>query len=304
MLLLQSWVDQFLDYLISERNLSINTQQAYKSDLANFCGFLQSLNIRQWQDVTSEHLKHWLSTLVKTKKTASTQARMLAAIRQFYAFLHDNDLLELNPTEGIATPKHRRPLPDVLSQKDILNILQCLKTQSKKPSKNLRTCRDLALLELLYAAGLRASELCGLRLENILMEQGVVRVSGKGNKERMVPMGKPAQSALADYLEDCRPLLLKKRQSPYVFVGYRLRPLSRMSLFKIVRKAALIAGVTKTIYPHMLRHAFATHLLEGGADLRSVQEMLGHKDISTTEIYTHVQEKQLQKVMEQFHPLG
>jgi integrase/recombinase XerD len=213
----------------------------------------------------------------------------------------------MNPVAEVIGPRRRRPLPVVPSRAEMERLVEA---PGARPAGSLmstvtaRALRDRAALELLYAAGLRASELCRLRMDELHGELGVVRPTGKGSKERVVPVGRPALAALHAYLADGRPRLLKGRPSDYVFIGNAGRPLSRMALFKIVRRYAKVAGITRKLSPHKLRHAFATHLLQGGADLRAVQEMLGHADISTTEIYTHVDGDALRTAVDQHHPLG
>jgi integrase/recombinase XerD len=228
----------------------------------------------------------------------STQARALSAVRQLFAYLVREDGLPADPTQLLEGPKRRRPLPVSLSRAEAERLVELPRGDAP------RALRDRAALELLYAAGLRASELCLLRVDDLHLSLGVVRPTGKGKKERVVPMGQPAVLALTAYLERGRPALLRGRPSPYVFIGNRARPLSRMALWKIVRRYAGAAGINRDISPHKLRHAFATHLLQGGADLRAVQEMLGHADISTTEIYTHVAKDELRTSVDKHHPLG
>jgi len=248
--------------------------------------------------VATVHLARWLRSLADRGLAAPSQARALSAARQLFTFLLREGALDKNPAAELRGPRRRRPLPVVVSREQAVRMME------QPDVKTPRGERDRAALELLYGSGLRASELCGLRVDDINLNLGVVRPKGKGSKERLVPLGKPAAAALEQYLSHGRVALLKGRPSLYVFIGNRARALSRMALFKIVRRCATAAGIPRSISPHKLRHAFATHLLQGGADLRSVQEMLGHADVSTTEIYTHVEREQLKKVVDQHHPLG
>lgn len=287
--------ERYLDMLRVERNLSPNTVESYARDLA---GFRDEVRVTAPADVRAVHVSRWLRALADAKKSPASQARALSAVRQLFAFLLRSGEIATNPAVEVVGPRRRRPLPVVPSRQEMVRIVEA-------PSSRARSVlRDRAALELLYAAGLRASELCRLRLDELHLQMGVVRPTGKGSKERVVPIGKPALDALKAYLEGERPRLLKGRPSDFVFIGNRSRPLSRMALFKIVRRYAAAAGISRKLSPHKLRHAFATHLLQGGADLRAVQEMLGHADISTTEIYTHVEGDQLRSVVNKHHPLG
>ena len=287
--------DRYLDTLRVERNLSEHTIEAYARDLAVM---RQGLGVSAIADVRAVHVTRWLRGLAVRGKAPSSQARALSAARQFFAFCVREGVISVNPVLEITGPKRRRPLPVVPSRVEMERLVEA------PPAHGARFLRDRAMLELLYAAGLRASELCRLRLDELHVQMGVVRPTGKGSKERVVPVGRPALAALQAYLASGRPLLLKGRPSDFVFIGNSGQPLSRMALFKIVRRYAKVAGIARKLSPHKLRHAFATHLLQGGADLRAVQEMLGHADISTTEIYTHVEGEQLRAAVNRHHPLG
>jgi integrase/recombinase XerD len=289
--------DLFLDHLRVERHLAENTLSAYATDLQQFRAALAKEKISTPKDVRALHVSRWLRYLGETKKQSS-QSRALSAVRRYFKFLVKEGVLDKNPVAGLVGPKQRRPLPKVLSHKDAQAIMQALDDDTP------RAMRDKAMLELLYASGLRASELCNLRMDEIHLELGIVRPKGKGSKERVVPMGRPAIAALKHYIDAGRPSLLKGRSSPAVFLGNRAKAISRMGLFKIVQRYARKAGCMQAISPHTFRHAFATHLLQGGADLRAVQEMLGHADIATTEIYTHVDAEQLKRTVSTHHPLG
>lgn len=290
--------DQYLDHLRAERNLSPRTCDAYGADLLTLRRQLEGQGVHHVTEVRPTHIARWQRSLAERGLKPSSQARALSAVRQLFTFLVREGEVAIDPTALLTGPKRRRPLPVVLSGHEMDRLL------AVPGGKTPQSQRDRAALELLYAAGLRASELCELKLENLHLALGVVRPYGKGDKERLVPMGRPALAALQTYLDHGRQKLLKGRLSPYVFIGNRGQHLSRMGLFKIIRRLALAAGIPKEISPHKLRHAFATHLLQGGADLRAVQEMLGHSDISTTEIYTHVECEGLKKTVDKHHPLG
>jgi len=290
--------DRYLDHLRVERNLSPRTLEAYARDLSGLRVHLLAQGVTAVGDVNAVHLARWLAHLGARQQKPASQARALSATRQLFAFLVREGVLGASPAALLEGPTRRRPLPMVLSRAEMVRLVE------QPLGKTPRGQRDRAALEMLYAAGLRASELCLLRLDDVHLALGVVRPCGKGSKERVVPLGRPAQEALEVYLKDGRPALLKGRPSPFVFIGNRARPLSRMGLFKIVRRCARASGIARPVSPHKLRHAFATHLLQGGADLRAVQEMLGHADISTTEIYTHVDREHLKAVVTRHHPLG
>lgn len=290
--------DRFLDYLRVERNLAPLTIEAYARDLRGFRTHLAQDGVVRPCDVLATHISSWLYGLAQRNLRTSSQARALSAVRQLFSFLVREGALATDPTALIEGPRRRRPLPVVLSPQETTRLLEQPKGETPREQ------RDRAAMELLYASGLRASELCLLRTDELHLQLGVVRPTGKGSKERVVPIGRPATAALSWYLEHGRAALLKGAASPYVFIGNRGKPLSRMGLFKIVRRYALAAGIARKVSPHKLRHAFATHLLQGGADLRAIQRMLGHADVSTTEIYTHVECSQLREVVDEHHPLG
>lgn len=288
----------FLDHIRVERNLAERTLEAYDRDLTTFQKSLSGSGCLELRDITAVHVSRWLRAQARRGLCASSQSRGLSAVRQLFSFHVKEGRVGANPAKEIRGPRTPKKLPLVISRKQAVALVE---------APDLGTPRGLlarAALELLYAAGLRASELCSLKLNQIQLDLGVVRPRGKGSKERVVPVGEVARKWLAHYLGHGRPALLKGRPSPYVFIGNLGKPLSRMALFKIVRRSATQAGIPKSISPHKLRHAFATHLLQGGADLRVVQEMLGHADISTTEIYTHVDRTSLGKTVNKHHPLG
>lgn len=293
-------IKTFLLYLELEKSLSENTIHSYTFDLVKFKEFLDSQGVESFSDVTETHIEKFLSELKKNTK-ASTTARMLSTLRQFYNFILNTDKsssLKVNPLEYFDSPKLGRKLPDVLTVAEIDNIL------AQPDEKSVLGLRDKVILETMYACGLRVSELTDLKGANILVNDEVIRVFGKGSKERVVPIAKSTLRWIEIYNEQSRVKIKKPHSEDYLFLNWRGRKLSRMAIWDIINKYTKMAGIQKQIYPHILRHSFATHMLEGGADLRSIQEMLGHADISTTQIYTHVDISYLKQVHKQFHPRG
>ncbi len=290
--------DLYLDWLQVERNLSERTVEAYARDLARFRASMGRQGLAVLKEVEQVHVARWLRELGEEGLAASSQARALSAVRQLFSFYVRKGDQKHNPAREVRGPRPKRALPTVLSRDEMARLLLA------PDVKTARGQRDRAALELMYASGLRASELCLLQLDDLHLELGVVRPRGKGGKERVVPMGDIARQTLEHYLSEGRLQLLRGRPSPFVFIGNRAKALSRMALFKIVRRYAGAVGIQKELSPHKLRHAFATHLLQGGADLRAVQQMLGHSDISTTEIYTHVDRARLKQSVDRYHPLG
>ncbi|NQT09662.1 MAG: site-specific tyrosine recombinase XerD [Desulfobacteraceae bacterium] len=296
--MLDNLVDQYINYIIVEKGLSDNTVESYSSDLALFLEFLKKNRTRNISDVdTAVILKH-LSALRDSGLGAKSRTRHLVTLRGFYRFLMQEKIVKHNPLKIIDLPKSGLKLPDVLSVEEVKKLLNICDT--KKP----KGIRDAAMIELLYAAGLRVSELVNVKLQNVSLEAGFVRVFGKGSKERIVPIGLYAKEKIDCYIKSSRPLLLKKMVSQYLFIARPGKPMTRQGFWKQLKKYGQIAGIKKRITPHSLRHSFASHLLEGGADLRAVQIMLGHVDISTTQIYTHVARKRLKEMHEKYHPRG
>ncbi len=291
--------DQYLNFLLVEKGLSNKTLEAYSQDLLRYITFLrQASKVKASPHDTTFILKH-LITLKAEGLGARSRARHLVAIRGFYRFLVQEKVLSADPSRSIDLPKSGLKLPAVLSADEINRLLEA------PGIKTPLGLRNTAMLELLYASGLRVSELVNLKLLDINLEAGFVRVFGKGSKERIVPMGSGAMNALQAYLKSGRPKLLKADQtSPHLFVARAGKPMTRQGFWKLLRKYALEAGLKKKVSPHSLRHSFASHLLEGGADLRAVQVMLGHVDISTTQIYTHVATERLREIHAKFHPRG
>lgn len=287
----------FLAYLATERGLAGNTLEAYRRDLTDVAVFLaargQSLSTASAADFHS-----YLQSQSRRGKSTRTVSRRLAAIRAYGKYLSAEGRDRDGVLERLERPKPERSLPTVLSRAQVERLLD-----APDPTHPLRD-RDVAMLELLYASGLRASELCTLTLRDVNLSVGAVRVFGKGRKERVVPMGEAARAALSRYLADCRPRLLSKLSAPtdHVFLSHTGKPLERVALWQIVRRAAQRSGLLREVHPHVLRHCFASHLVEGGADLRVVQELLGHADVSTTQVYTHVDTRRLKHVHGRFHP--
>lgn len=285
----------FLLYIELEKSLSTNTINSYEFDIKKFMEFLETLHIFSFTDVASHQIEHFLSYLKKDYKS-TTSARILSSLRQFYNFLLNKKLVKHNPFDNFDSPKLPRNLPDVLTVNEIDDILKQTDVSDKLG------LRDRAILETMYACGLRVSEVINLKVSNILIEEGVVRVYGKGSKERIVPIGEEALKWINEYQLKSRLLLSYSGSEDYLFLNWRGKKLSRMAIWNILDKYARMAGIKKNIHPHILRHSFATHLMEGGADLRSIQEMLGHADITTTQIYTHVDITYLKEVHKTYHP--
>lgn len=289
-----NFLNDFLDYLAIEKGLSNNTLSAYKLDIGRYLEYLIGNSVKSSDDINYNHIIDYLQELY-SEYSGSSIARKLAAIKAFHKFLVREGITDNLPTAGIGAPKRAKKLPKVLSAPQIAKLLD----QSAGASKY--EIRDRAILELLYGCGVRVSELVFLDIEDVNLKGGYVRCFGKGSKERIVPLGSYASEALTDYVNKSRRNFTEKRRSSALFLNVRGDRLSRQSCWKIVNKYAAKADIGK-IHPHLLRHSFATHLLENGADLRAVQELLGHADISTTQIYTHVAKAKLKDVYNKTHP--
>jgi integrase/recombinase XerD len=289
----------FLAYLEFERGLSRNTLDAYRSDLLQFGRFLEERDLSAL-DAQASDIADFLECLAKGGErplaSPATIHRKSACLRSFYRHLRRDGLLERDPTATLSTPRRSRKLPQVLTRGEVEKLL------SQPSGTEPAALRDRALLELMYACGLRASEAIGLELMDVDIQEGVLRARGKGSKERVVPIGQAALRALRIYLERGRPGLVKGGPEAHLFVNFRGGQLTRQGLYKIVRRHALTAGLADRMSPHTLRHTFATHLLAGGCDLRSVQEMLGHADVATTQLYTHLSSERLKDVYFRAHP--
>lgn len=289
-------MDQYLNYLLIEKGLSQATLDSYSRDIIRYHEFLHANGVDRLSDSdTALILKHLIGLRDAGLGTRS-RARHLVSIRGLYRFGVQEKYLKSDPSKLVDLPKLSMKLPDVLSVDEIAQLLDAPETD--KPIG----MRDAAMLELLYAAGLRVSELVNLKLQDINLEAGFVRVFGKGSRERVVPIGLPAKTKIETYIEYARKTALKNQPSPYLFIARAGKPITRQGFWKLLRRYAAKAQIHKKISPHSLRHSFATHLLEGGADLRAVQVMLGHVDISTTQIYTHVTRKHLKDLHQKFHP--
>ncbi len=293
----QSHIDAFIDMLWLERGLSDHTQKSYRSDLTKLAVYCNNQGLKDIALATSENLQGYLHHRHAQGLSARSTQRSLSAMRAFFAYLIDNGVRIDNPVSVLSNPKLPKALPATLSEADVDALLAA--PNSEDPLE----CRDKCMLEVLYATGLRVSELVGLRLDQVSLQQGVVRVTGKGDKERLVPFGEEALDWLQHYLKVARPALLS-RQSDVLFVSRRGRQMTRQTFWHRIKFYAQAAGIRQSLSPHTLRHAFATHLLNHGADLRVVQMLLGHSDLSTTQIYTHVATERLQSLIAQHHPRG
>ena len=291
---MNSEIKQFLNFIRLEKGLAENSCLAYKSDIALFMDFIQDKNINSWSKVKPEHIVDFLKNRRNKNMQSSTVSRELISLRVFFRFLSAESYIRADVCNRVESPKLWKLLPDVLSEDDVKAILDA-------PEKDSAIgVRDKAMLELLYATGLRVSELVNLRIQNVNLETGFLRCFGKGGKERIVPVGSFAVKTIEDYL------LSRPKMDPrdYLFITSRNNCMTRENFWKRLKHYAKVAGINQKIYPHLLRHSFATHLLSHGADLRVVQEMLGHADISTTQIYTHVDHQRLRKIHKQYHPRG
>ncbi len=298
MAFLDHYVDQYINYLIFEKGLSEKTIESYSSDLSKYLEFLKQNGLKDIQEADTPIILKHLIALRKSGLGSKSCARHLITLRGFYKFLAQEKILEFDPAKLIDLPKSGLKLPDVLSVTEINLLLNIPDTNNPLGKRNA------AMLELLYAAGLRVSELVSLKFLDVNLEACFVRVMGKGSKERIVPFGLYAKNKIDDYINHSRPLLLKNRISQYLFVARAGKPMTRQGFWKLLKQYVKQAGIKKKVTPHSLRHSFASHLLEGGADLRTVQVMLGHVDISSTQIYTHVARDHLRQVHEKYHPRG
>jgi len=294
--LLNEQIENFIAHLAVERGLSTNYQLSTQQSLASFGGWLEKIARVPLAEVTPGHITDYLTFRKRAGLAAASIKLEAVAIRIFFRFLAARKILRDDPAEHLATPRIEGYLPETLNPGQVERLLESV-TETDPLG-----LRDRAILELLYASGLRAAELCGLRLEGLNLGEGFVRVTGKGNKTRLVPVGGKAREAIERYLASERPGLVGKKTGGEVFLSVRGKKLTPQRIWQLVKQYAARAGLESNVYPHILRHSFATHLLAGGADLRCVQEMLGHADISTTQIYTHVDRTQLKAVHKKFHP--
>ena len=293
---LSPYIDSFLSMLTVEKGLSKNTLDAYSRDLAGLSSFLIKNKVSEWREVDASHIRAYVSSLRDRGLSAKTIARHVVTLRRLLRFLETDNLIQDNPMPTLLPVPGQRKLPQTLSAADIQSLLN-------QPDPNLPLgARDQAMFELLYATGLRVSELVRLQTHEVNFQGNYVIVKGKGSKVRAVPFGNYAREKLNAFMTLARPRLLKGKASPYIFTNRSGKPLSRQGFWKLIRRYALVAGLDKRVTPHTLRHSFATHLLEHGADLRIIQEMLGHSSISTTELYTHVTGQRLRDIHRKFHP--
>lgn len=291
-------LDQFFHYLIVEKGLSKKTIEAYSHDLHRFVDYLHSKGIADVQKAGKLDVRTFLVTLKRKDLSSRTIARNLVALRTFFRFMIQEGHLEVSPAEELESPAMAKKLPEILTLKEVERLLEQPNTQT------LLGMRDRAMLELLYATGMRVSELVQIPINQINVEGGFVLLYGKGAKERVVPIGGEAMKWATLYMKTARGTLAKGRESPLLFINRSGRGLSRQRFWKSIKEYGQKAGIKKRVTPHLLRHSFASHLLERGADLRSVQMMLGHSDISTTQIYTHVAGERLKKIHQRHHPRG
>ncbi|MEO7456088.1 MAG: site-specific tyrosine recombinase XerD [Gemmatimonadaceae bacterium] len=289
---------RFSDYVALEQGLSPRTLDAYGRDLARFAEYAEAKSVAAPVDITTKVLREFVYHLKDLGLSPSSIRRNISAVRTYFRFLMADGIVVRDPSERLETPQRWRTLPEVLSIEEVQRLL------AAPTLDDAFVFRDRAMLEVAYGAGLRVSEWITLGVKDLLLDQGLVRVFGKGSKERLVPIGRSAIGALSLYIRELRPRLEKGEGKGILFLNARGKPLSRMGAWKILRGHVERAGIEKHVSPHTLRHSFATHLLEGGADLRAVQEMLGHADIATTQIYTHVDREYLRQVHRSYHPRG
>jgi integrase/recombinase XerD len=290
-------VQAYLDFLVVEKGLSTNSISAYAADISRFLEFLESQEIESLEHVDITVILAWLVHLTRNNLAPKSRARHLITLRGLYRFLVNEKYVPANPVKEISIPKTGRSLPEIITVPEAAALMDSIDT-----TMHPREQRNAAMLEIMYGAGLRVSELIHLHTQDVNLDANLVRVTGKGDKERMVPLGTRAAGITRQWKDQGRPRMLRNVTSPYLFVARAGKPMTRQGFWKIIKKCAVQAGISRTVTPHTLRHSFATHLLEGGADLRSVQIMLGHTDISTTQIYTHISRDYLMRMHERCHP--
>ncbi|MHB8171957.1 MAG: site-specific tyrosine recombinase XerD [Thermincolia bacterium] len=293
---MEKYIGDFIHYLGVERGLARNTLESYRRDLQQYVAYMEEKKNNFIDHSTQHSVIGYLLFLQKNGRVASTIARHMSALKAFHRFLVNEGVIPKDPTANLETPKPNKKLPQVLSLQEVEVLLAAPKVKDTAGS------RDKAMLELLYATGIRVSELINLNVDNLNLEMGFVRCFGKGSKERIIPLGKVAIQCVGEYLGWGRAKLIKTPNQPSLFLNYNGQRMTRQGFWKIIKKHAKDAGIQKEITPHTMRHSFATHLLENGADLRSVQEMLGHADITTTQIYTHLTKGRLKEVYSKYHP--
>lgn len=291
--MMEKYINDFCQYLLIDRHYSKNTIDAYRCDLEKLNHFLN----KDINTISSNDLKKYLKYLDQENESIKSIARNISSIKSFYKYLLIEKIVTTNPSESINLPKMPKKLPTVLNEDEINKLLDI-------DLKDNYSYRNKAMLEVMYATGLRVSELINLKTYDIGLENALLRTMGKGSKERIIPLGNYALEALNKYINEYRPTLLKKEINDYLFLNNHGKPMTRQGFFKIIKNLANEKGIKKVISPHTLRHSFATHLLKHGADLRSIQEMLGHSDITTTQIYTHISDESLKDSFKKFHPHG
>lgn len=292
---MQVYQEAFIDYLKVEKGLSQNSIFSYNEDLKKYFNYLDGKRIKEPSKITTKDISDFLFVM-RSSISVSSISRVLSTVKSFHKFLVREKITSLNPAEFIETPRIDKKIPSFLNFEEVNRML-------KAPNlKNHQGIRDRAILELMYATGLRVSEISFLKMSDLNSELGFVKCKGKGSKERIVPLGKIANNFVQKYINEARPRLAGKKVSQYIFLAQGARRLSRQSIWKMIKKNVHLAGIKKHTSPHTLRHSFATHLLERGADLRSVQEMLGHSSITTTQIYTHINQTRLKEIHTKFHP--
>ncbi|KAA2272824.1 site-specific tyrosine recombinase XerD [Staphylococcus haemolyticus] len=293
---METIIEEYLKFIQIEKGLSENTIGAYRRDLKKYQLYMQEQKIAHIDFIDRQTIQECLGSLIDQGASAKSIARFISTIRSFHQFALREKYAAKDPTVLIETPKYEKKLPDVL---DVEEVIQLLETPDLTKNNGYR---DRTILELLYATGMRVTELIKIEIEDVNLIMGFVKVFGKGNKERIIPLGDTVIEYLDTYINTVRPQLLKKTVTNVLFLNLHGRPLTRQGIWKLIKQYGLRANITKTLTPHTLRHSFATHLLENGADLRAVQEMLGHSDISTTQLYTHVSKTQIRQMYNQFHP--
>ena len=286
-------IDEFCNYLLIDKHYSNNTIESYKRDLTKFYVYIN----KDLKKVSKDDIKDYLKHLYDDKMNERSIARNISTLKTFYKFLNITKIINNNPVDSISSPKLGKKLPNTLSEEDINKLLDI------KLIDNY-SYRNKAMLELMYATGLRVSELVNLKVYDVNLEEAIVKTMGKGSKERIIPIGDYALSALKIYINDYRSSLFKREVNDYLFLNNHGKPMTRQGFFKIIKKLASEQGIKKDFSPHTLRHSFATHLLSHGADLRIIQELLGHSDVSTTQIYTHVSNEELEDTFKKYHPHG
>lgn len=295
---MEELIQEYIAYLKIERGLSENTQESYQRDLMQYLNFLKEKNISTFDEVDRFLVMDFLNHLKGQGKSTNSEIRMISSLRRFHQFLRQERYTKKDPMQHIDTPKKGQVLPKILSLDEVERLIETPDTST------LLGFRDRAILEVMYATGMRVSEIVQLKLSNLHLELSLVKTLGKGDKERIIPLGNIALKYLTEYIQQVRPKQLKKgdEDNPYVFLNHHGGRLTRQGIWKNLKKIVQEAGITKEVTPHTLRHSFATHLLENGADLRIVQELLGHADISTTQIYTHITKQRMADVYKEYFP--